>query len=104
MRTEIKKLHNRLGATIVYVTHDQIEAMTLASRIAIMNAGELQQLGTPRELYDRPANIFVATFIGSPAMNLMPARLAVTDGRVNAIMGGGDAPADNPPLAVGAMA
>jgi multiple sugar transport system ATP-binding protein len=72
MRTEIKKLHQRLGATIVYVTHDQIEAMTLATRIAIMNKGVLQQLGTPRELYDRPANTFVATFIGSPAMNLIP--------------------------------
>ncbi len=75
MRTEIKKLHQRLGATIVYVTHDQIEAMTLASRIAIMNEGELQQLGPPRELYDRPANTFVATFIGSPAMNLIEAEI-----------------------------
>ncbi|MGI9507756.1 MAG: ABC transporter ATP-binding protein [Geminicoccaceae bacterium] len=101
MRTEIKKLHNRLDATIVYVTHDQIEAMTLASRIAIMNAGELQQLGTPRELYDHPANIFVATFIGSPAMNLMPARLAATDGRVNAVIGEGDAPVAILPLPPG---
>ena len=87
MRTEIKKLHNRLGSTIVYVTHDQIEAMTLASRIAIMNEGELQQLGTPRELYDRPANIFVATFIGSPAMNLMPAQLILTEGRPAVVVG-----------------
>ncbi|MDH3662059.1 MAG: sn-glycerol-3-phosphate ABC transporter ATP-binding protein UgpC [Alphaproteobacteria bacterium] len=90
MRTEIKKLHQRLGATIVYVTHDQIEAMTLASRIAIMNAGELQQLGTPRELYDRPTNIFVATFIGSPAMNLIPATLALTEGSVTVAIGKGD--------------
>src|SRR5689334_14572946 len=59
MRTEIKKLHQRLGATIVYVTHDQIEAMTLATRIAVMKAGVLQQLGSPREVYERPANIFV---------------------------------------------
>ncbi|MEM7045209.1 MAG: sn-glycerol-3-phosphate ABC transporter ATP-binding protein UgpC [Pseudomonadota bacterium] len=101
MRTEIKKLHNRLGATIVYVTHDQIEAMTLASRIAIMSAGELQQLGTPRELYDRPANIFVATFIGSPAMNLIPAKLAVDDNRIVAALGHGDTPAATLPLPSG---
>ena len=71
MRTEIKKLHQRLGATIVYVTHDQIEAMTLATRIAVMRAGELQQLGTPAEIYSRPANTFVAGFMGSPRMNLL---------------------------------
>jgi multiple sugar transport system ATP-binding protein len=75
MRTEIKKLHQRLGATIVYVTHDQIEAMTLATRIAVMRSGELQQLGTPSEVYNRPANTFVAGFMGSPRMNLAPARL-----------------------------
>jgi len=75
MRTEIKKLHQRLSATIVYVTHDQIEAMTLATRIAVMRGGELQQLGTPAEVYNRPANTFVAGFMGSPRMNLTPARL-----------------------------
>ncbi|MFM9435768.1 multiple sugar transport system ATP-binding protein [Janthinobacterium sp. CG_23.3] len=75
MRTEIKKLHQRLGATIVYVTHDQIEAMTLATRIAVMKGGELQQLGTPAEVYNTPNTIFVATFIGSPSMNLVPSRL-----------------------------
>jgi multiple sugar transport system ATP-binding protein len=75
MRTEIKKLHQRLDATIVYVTHDQIEAMTLATRIAVMRSGELQQLGTPSEVYNRPANTFVAGFMGSPRMNLAPARL-----------------------------
>ncbi len=80
MRTEIKKLHQRLKATIVYVTHDQIEAMTLATRIAVMKAGVLQQLGTPREVYDRPNNIFVASFMGSPSMNLIPARLAEANG------------------------
>ena len=79
MRTEIKKLHQRLGATIVYVTHDQIEAMTLATRIAVMKAGVLQQLGTPYEVYNRPANTFVAGFMGSPRMNLIKARL-VQDG------------------------
>ena len=73
MRTEIKKLHARLGTTIVYVTHDQIEAMTMATRIAVMNGGYLQQLGTPKAIYDRPANLFVATFMGSPPMNLLPA-------------------------------
>ena len=75
MRTEIKKLHQRLFATIVYVTHDQIEAMTLATRIAVMRAGELLQLGTPAQIYNRPANTFVAAFMGSPRMSLIPARL-----------------------------
>jgi len=75
MRTEIKKLHQRLGATIVYVTHDQIEAMTMATRIAVMKDGILQQFGTPEDIYDRPANVFVATFMGSPPMNLLPARI-----------------------------
>jgi len=75
MRTEIKKLHQRLGATIVYVTHDQIEAMTLATRIAVMKGGVLQQLGTPYEVYNRPANTFVAGFMGSPRMNLVKARV-----------------------------
>ncbi|NAZ36239.1 ABC transporter ATP-binding protein [Rubellimicrobium sp. CFH 75288] len=80
MRTEIKKLHQRLGRTIVYVTHDQIEAMTLSTRIAVMNAGHVQQFGTPKEIYDRPANLFVAGFMGSPSMNLIPATVAVEDG------------------------
>ena len=73
MRTEIKKLHQRLKATIVYVTHDQIEAMTLATRIAVMKGGVVQQLGSPYEVYNRPANTFVAGFMGSPRMNLVPA-------------------------------
>lgn len=73
MRTEIKKLHKKLGTTIVYVTHDQVEAMTLADRIAVMRDGEVQQLGTPQEIYDNPANLFVAGFMGSPAMNFIPA-------------------------------
>ena len=84
MRTEIKKLHQKLGTTIVYVTHDQIEAMTLSSRIAVMNGGYVQQLGTPQEIYDTPANIFVATFMGSPAMNVMPARVVMANGRLHA--------------------
>ena len=69
MRGEIKKLHRELGATSVYVTHDQIEAMTMADRIVAMHHGVVQQIGTPLEIYDRPANVFVASFIGSPAMN-----------------------------------
>ncbi|KAB0682536.1 ABC transporter ATP-binding protein [Aureimonas leprariae] len=73
MRAEIKKLHGRLGATSIYVTHDQIEAMTLADRIVAMEGGTIQQIGTPAELYDRPANRFVAGFIGSPAMNVIEA-------------------------------
>ena len=80
MRTEIKKLHHRLGRTTVYVTHDQIEALTLSTRIAVMNKGHVQQLGTPREIYDRPANTFVASFMGNPSMNLMPARIVVQGG------------------------
>ena len=71
MRHEIKKLHQRLGTTIVYVTHDQVEAMTMASRIAVMKDGVLPQFGTPEEIYERPANTLVATFMGSPAMNLL---------------------------------
>jgi multiple sugar transport system ATP-binding protein len=70
MRAEIKALHQRLKTTTVYVTHDQIEAMTMADRIAVMNEGRIEQLGEPLELYDRPANRFVAQFIGSPAMNV----------------------------------
>jgi multiple sugar transport system ATP-binding protein len=71
MRTEIKALHQRLHNTVIYVTHDQIEAMTLADRIVVMNAGNIEQVGQPLELYDRPANLFVAGFIGSPAMNFI---------------------------------
>jgi multiple sugar transport system ATP-binding protein len=89
MRTEIKKLHQRLGATIVYVTHDQIEAMTLATRIAVMKGGILQQLGTPAEVYNTPANTFVATFMGSPSMNLIPAMIEGGKGSMNLRIGEG---------------
>ena len=74
MRMELEELHRRLGVTAIYVTHDQIEAMTLADRIVVMNAGLIAQVGTPREVYERPANEFVAGFIGSPAMNFVPLR------------------------------
>ena len=75
MRTEIKRLHQRMGTTIVYVTHDQIEALTLATKIAVLKDGHLQQFGTPAEIYNDPVNTFVADFMGSPSMNLIPARI-----------------------------
>ena len=75
MRAELKELHQRVGGTMVYVTHDQVEALTLGDRVAVLRDGELQQLGTPDEIYRRPANRFVARFIGSPAMNVFPGRL-----------------------------
>jgi multiple sugar transport system ATP-binding protein len=83
MRAEIKALHRRLQTTTVYVTHDQIEAMTMADRIVVMHDGRIEQIGTPLELFDRPANLFVAEFIGSPAMNLLPGTLI--DGHVEAL-------------------
>ena len=72
MRYEIAKLHQQLNATMIYVTHDQVEAMTLADRIVVLEGGHIQQVGTPRELYEAPANLFVAQFIGSPKMNILP--------------------------------
>ena len=80
MRVEINKLHRRLGATMIFVTHDQVEAMTLADRIVVLRKGVIEQVGTPLELYNKPANIFVAGFIGSPRMNLMPGRIGPVDG------------------------
>ncbi len=82
MRAEITKLHHRLGTTFIYVTHDQMEAMTMATRIAVINHGVLQQLDTPQALYDRPDNMFVAGFIGAPAMNFFKAKLQKQDGRL----------------------
>jgi multiple sugar transport system ATP-binding protein len=84
MRTEIKKLHNRVGKTTIYVTHDQVEAMTLASRIAVMHRGVVQQFDEPQAVYDKPANMFVAGFMGSPSMNFIPAEL-VDDGGKTAV-------------------
>ncbi|HUL63643.1 MAG TPA: ABC transporter ATP-binding protein [Burkholderiaceae bacterium] len=98
MRTEIKKLHQRLSATIVYVTHDQIEAMTLATRIAVMKSGVLQQLGTPYEVYNRPANLFVAGFMGSPRMNLAKARLGGSGRELSLEIQVGDRPRVSIPL------
>jgi multiple sugar transport system ATP-binding protein len=82
MRAEIKALHQRLKTTTVYVTHDQIEAMTMADRIVVMHDGIVEQIGTPLELYDRPGNLFVAQFIGSPAMNVLPGVLRRSGGTV----------------------
>jgi multiple sugar transport system ATP-binding protein len=111
MRLEIKKLHDELKSTIVYVTHDQIEAMTMATKIAVMDAGVIQQFGTPDEIYGRPANLFVAGFIGSPAMNLRQGRITKANGTVGAEMDGQSldltgygfetAPEDGQPVVVG---
>jgi multiple sugar transport system ATP-binding protein len=81
MRMEIKKLHQKVGKTTVYVTHDQVEAMTLASRIAVMHQGSVQQFDEPQTIYDRPANVFVAGFMGSPAMNFIPADVTSDGGK-----------------------
>ena len=93
MRAEIKTLHQNLGATMVYVTHDQIEAMTLATKIVVMKGGVIQQIGTPSQIYNQPANMFVADFMGSPAMNLIPAK-ATSNGKGThiEITGTGNAP------------
>jgi len=82
-RQELTALHRRLGATFVYVTHDQVEAMTMATRIAVLNGGRIEQLGTPEQVYDRPESVFVAGFLGSPAMNLVDARVVSLGGRVS---------------------
>jgi len=100
MRSEIKALHQRLKTTTVYVTHDQIEALTMADRVVVLRDGVIEQLGTPIELYDSPANIFVAEFIGSPAMNVLPARLRVDGSRRAAVIDGGSV-VDLPPALSG---
>ena len=87
MRAEISKLQRDLGVTTIYVTHDQVEAMTMGDRVAVMRRGELQQVAPPQELYDRPVNLFVGGFIGSPAMNLMEAKLERADGGLAAVLG-----------------
>jgi multiple sugar transport system ATP-binding protein len=80
MRTEIKELHQRIETTTIYVTHDQIEAMTMADKIVVMHDGMVEQIGAPLHLYDHPDNLFVAGFIGSPAMNLLPGRITANGG------------------------
>src|SRR5690242_20589077 len=83
MRTEMKKVHQKVRTTTVYVTHDQVEAMTLADRVVVMNAGLIEQVGSPNDLYHSPATRFVAGFIGSPAMNFIPCRLEEASGHLN---------------------
>jgi multiple sugar transport system ATP-binding protein len=87
MRAEIGRLQNELETTTIYVTHDQVEAMTMGDRVAVMRKGELQQVAPPQELYDRPLNLFVGGFIGSPAMNMVEARLERSDGHMTAKVG-----------------
>jgi multiple sugar transport system ATP-binding protein len=98
MRVELKRLHVENHSTTIYVTHDQVEAMALADRVAIMNEGVLQQVGTPDEVYNNPANLFVAQFVGSPVMNIVPARLSSLRGKASLALGtavsGFDVPTD----------
>src|SRR5215468_1845813 len=89
MRTELKRLHLENGSTTIYVTHDQVEAMSLADRIAIMNEGVLQQVGTPDDVYHHPSNLFVAQFVGSPVMNIAPAVLATEGNAAQIVLGNG---------------
>jgi multiple sugar transport system ATP-binding protein len=102
MRIEIKRLHATTGTTIVYVTHDQIEAMTLATKIAVLKDGELQQVGTPAEIYNRPSNLFVADFMGSPAMNLIKAKAEQENGRtvLKLVNGAGGTISLAPPMSI----
>ncbi|WP_445672623.1 ABC transporter ATP-binding protein [Pseudomonas inefficax] len=96
MRTEMKLMHQRLKTTTVYVTHDQIEAMTLGDKVAVMKDGIIQQFGTPQQIYNDPANQFVASFIGSPPMNFIPVRLKQQDGRLLALLDSGQARCELP--------
>ncbi|MDD1983040.1 ABC transporter ATP-binding protein [Pseudomonas asiatica] len=96
MRTEMKLMHQRLKTTTVYVTHDQIEAMTLGDKVAVMKDGIIQQFGTPQQIYNDPANQFVASFIGSPPMNFIPVRLTQQDGRLLALLDSGQARCELP--------
>ncbi|KPX74802.1 MULTISPECIES: ABC transporter ATP-binding protein [Pseudomonas syringae group] len=96
MRTEMKLMHQRLKTTTVYVTHDQIEAMTLGDKVAVMKDGIVQQFGTPKQIYNDPANLFVASFIGSPPMNFIPLRLQRKDGQLFALLDSGQARCELP--------
>jgi multiple sugar transport system ATP-binding protein len=97
MRAEIARIQHELAATTIYVTHDQVEAMTMGDRVCVLRKGELQQTGPPQELYDRPANLFVASFIGSPEMNLLRAGLSLRDGELEALVGRQTVPLPNAP-------
>jgi multiple sugar transport system ATP-binding protein len=104
MRSEIKRLHQRIKSTIIYVTHDQIEAMTLATRIAVLKDGVLQQIGAPADIYNNPVNMFVADFMGSPTMNLIPARLHGTGNKLAISLNRQSLQPLNLPLPSGAVA
>ncbi len=97
-RAEIIKLHQRIQTTIIYVTHDQVEAMTMGDRIAVLNGGIIQQLGSPQELYDHPANMFVAGFIGSPSMNFIPDAQVIGEGNTTSIILNGVGRVAVPPI------
>jgi len=99
-RANITKIHQRIQTTIIYVTHDQVEAMTMGSRIAVLNAGIIQQLGAPQELYDHPTNLFVASFIGSPSMNFFPDAKVATDNDTTKLLLGDVGQVTVPPLYV----
>jgi multiple sugar transport system ATP-binding protein len=102
MRAELSRLHDRLGVTTVYVTHDQVEAMTLGDRVAVLRDGAIQQCATPEHLFDAPANLFVAAFMGSPPMNLVPATVAagrVRFGGIDVALNGGAVPPDGEVIA-----
>ena len=86
MRLELARLHARLGATMIYVTHDQTEAMTLADQIVVLDRGTISQIGSPLELYNAPANKFVAAFIGSPSMNFFPVNIAAINGQTASVI------------------
>jgi ABC-type sugar transport system ATPase subunit len=107
MRTELLRLHKRVGRTTVYVTHDQVEAMTMADRIVVLRDGVVQQVGTTSQVYGRPANRFVATFVGSPPMNLFSGRIGAADGRpafvgpVHVPLGAGAPPAADGEVTLG---
>lgn len=99
MRSEVKELHRRLGTTTVYVTHDQIEAMAMSDTIVVMNKGRIEQIGSPLHLYDKPHNLFVAGFIGSPAMNMLKGRIVVDERPLFATDDGAPLPLDKAPAA-----
>jgi multiple sugar transport system ATP-binding protein len=101
-RKELAALHADIGGTMIYVTHDQVEAMTLADRIVVLRAGRIEQVGTPLELYNRPCNIFVAGFIGSPRMNLLPATVAGGDGALHLRLGESEIAVPRPQTALSA--
>jgi multiple sugar transport system ATP-binding protein len=101
MRAEISRIQHELSATTIYVTHDQVEAMTMGDRVCVLRKGELQQIGPPQELYDRPANLFVASFIGSPEMNLLQATIGRRDGALEALVGTQLVPLPHAPAALG---